>query len=74
MKANKQEYDEKTTKFVEKFKAVIASITDQNNNLKYSQTQKDSLKPPNPTTLVPHKRRDPPLDGVKSTKLIACGI
>ena len=41
VEANKQNYDEKTTKFTEKFKTMLEGITDQINNFKSSTTQKE---------------------------------
>ena len=53
MKANKQESDEKMTKFTEEFKAILAAITDQINTFKYSPTYKYLTNPPDPTNMVP---------------------
>ena len=39
MNANKKDSDEKMTKFTEKFKAMLAAITDQIDTLKSSPTQ-----------------------------------
>ena len=50
-------------------KSTITSMMDQTNILKYSPAQKDSPKPPEPTTLVLENRRAPPLDGGHSTKI-----
>ena len=72
-KANKQDSDKKTMKLTEDFKAMnassITSITDQINTFTSYPTQKDSPKPPEPTTVVPDNRRAPSLDGGKSTKI-----
>ena len=69
MRDNKRDSDEKMTKFTEEFKTMLAAIADHINTLKSSSTQKDSPKPPYPTTVVPVNRRDPPLDGGQSTKV-----
>ena len=73
IKANQKDSDEKTIKLAKDFKAVlvpsITSIKDQINTLKYSSTKKDSPNPPDPTTVVPDNRRDPPLDGGHYTKI-----
>ena len=50
-------------KLIEDFKAMLAEITYQINTLKYLPTQKDSPKPPDPTTVVPDNRRALSLDG-----------
>ena len=64
MRSKNQDSDEKMTKSIEELKTILASITDQINTLKYSQSKKDSPKPPDPTSVVPDKRRAPPLDGL----------
>ena len=69
MRANKQDSDEKTTKFTEEFKTMIAAIIDQINTLKSSPAQKYISKSPNPTTVVPNNRRSPPLDVGQSTQI-----
>ena len=51
---------------------MLAVITDQINTLNSLPTQKDSPKPPDPTTVVLDNRRAPPLDGGQSTK--NCGM
>ena len=75
--ANKQDSDEKITKLIEDFKAMIASsiasITDKINTLKSFPTHNDSPKPPDTTTVVPANRRDPPLDGGQK-KLVPFGL
>ena len=43
-------------------------IMNQTNIPKSSPTQKDTLTPPDPTTVVPTNRRATPLEGVHSTK------
>ena len=48
---------------------MIVELMDQINNLKSSPTQKLKKNPPDPTTMVPANRRDPPLDIGKSTKI-----
>ena len=52
------------------FKTILIAIMDQINTLKYLPTQKNSPKPLEPTTVVPDNRRDPPLDGGHSTKVV----
>ena len=74
MKSNKKDPNEKIMKLTEDFKEILASITDQINTLKYSPTQKDSTNPPYHNTVVPAYRRDPPLDGGKSEKMVVCGL
>ena len=73
MKANKQDSADKMMKLIEYFKATIASyitsIKNQINNFKSSPTEKDSPKPPDPTTVVLDNRSYPPLDDGKSTKI-----
>ena len=48
---------------------IITSMMDQTNNSKFSPAQKDTSNPPDPTTVVPANRRDPPLDRVLSIKI-----
>ena len=69
MKSNKQESDEKMMNITEYFKEMLVSITDKINTLKYSPTQTDPKKPPDPTTVVTANRRAPLLDGGQSTKI-----
>ena len=69
MRTNKQDSDEKMTKFAEKFKTMLLEITDQINTLQYSPTQKYSPKPPDPTTAVPYNRISTPLDSGQYTKI-----
>ena len=45
-------------------------MMDQTNNSKSSPTQKDTLTPPDPTTVVPDNKRGTPLEGVHSTKIV----
>ena len=49
--------------------STITSMMDKNNNSKYSPSQKDTLNPPGPTTLVLAKNRAPPLDGGHFAKI-----
>ena len=68
----KIETDEKITKITEDLKVFTATITsmmDQTNNSKFSPSQKDTSTPPDPTTVVPANRRDPPLDRGHYTKI-----
>ena len=51
---------------------MLVEITYQINNFKYFPNHDDSLNPPDPTTVVPGKKRDLPLDGVHYTKI--CGM
>ena len=44
---------------------MLASITDQIKTLIYLSTQKNSPKPPDPTTVVPDNRKSTPLDSGK---------
>ena len=69
MKSKKQDSDEKMMKLVEYLKAMLAATIDHINTLKSSPTQKDPQKSPDPTTMVPANRRDPPLDGGQYTKI-----
>ena len=70
MRANKQDYDDKMIKFTEEFKTMLALITDYINTLKYSSTQKDEPKPPEPTTVATDNRRAPPLVSGQSTEIV----
>ena len=69
VKANKKDTDEKLTQTTENLKFLIAFIMDHTNNSKFSTAQKDTLTALDHTTAVPDNRRDPPLDGVHSTKI-----
>ena len=69
MRAKKQDSDDKMNKSIEELKTMLVAITDQINIFRYSPTQKDSPKPPGPTTVVPTKMRAPPLDGGYSMKI-----
>ena len=44
-------------------------MMDKTNISKSSSAQKDASTPPDPTTVVPTNRRDPPLEGGHSTKI-----
>ena len=55
--------DEKITQITSNLKALTAFIMYQTNNWKLSPAQKDTLTPPDPTTVVPAIRRAPLLDG-----------
>ena len=44
-------------------------MMDQTNNSEFSTAQKDTLIPPDPTNVVPDKRRDPPLGEGHSTNI-----
>ena len=77
--ANKQETDgkqmktdQKLTQLAEDLKVLTLTITsmmDQNNNSKFSPSQKGTLDTPDPTNMVPANRRAPPLDEGHSTKI-----
>ena len=76
VEANKQETgekqmktNEKLTQITENLKVLTAFIMDQTNNSKFSLAQKDTLTPPDPTTVVHSNRRDTPLDGGHSTNI-----
>ena len=83
IEANKQQADDKKTKTAEKkmktdkrltqitenLQVLTAFIMDQTNIQKYSPTQKDTLTPLDPNTVVPNNRRAPPLEGEHSTKI-----
>ena len=73
MKTNKQYFDEKMMNITEDFKEMLASSTtsimNQINTSKYSPSQKYSTKLPDPTTVVPVKKRSSPLDVGHSTKI-----
>ena len=47
---------------------MFAVLSNQINTMLYSPTQKDTSTPPDPTTVVPTNKRDPPLEGGQSTK------
>ena len=61
--------DEKLTHLTENLQVLAALMMDQTNISKYSPTQKDASTPPDPTTVIPTKRRDSPLEGGKSIKI-----
>ena len=61
--------DEKLTHTTENLKVLTAFIMDQTNNFKFSLAQKDTSTLPDPTTMLPANRRDPPLDGGKYTNI-----
>ena len=76
VESNKQETnekqmktDEKLAQITENLKVLTALMMDQTNNLKLSSAHKDASNPPDPTTMVPANRRDPPLDGGIYTKI-----
>ena len=79
IKYYKQDSYEKMEKWSEDFKTISAVLSDpinksnQINAMSSSPTQKDTSTPPDPSTLVPANRRDPPLEWGHSTKLVACG-
>ena len=62
MNANKKDSDEKMTKFTEKFKAMLAAITDQIDTLKSSPTQSQLTEGLHNWTVYSIK------------KLVACGL
>ena len=57
MKSNKQDSDEKMTKFTVKFETMFAVISNQFNTLSSSPTQKDILTILDPTVAVTDNRR-----------------
>ena len=61
--------NEKLTQLTENLQVLTALMMDQANIYKSSSTQKDTSTPPDPTTVVLINRRDPPLEGVHSTKI-----
>ena len=70
--------DDKMTKVSEDFQTMFAVLSDQINEsnrvntISSSPTQKDTSTSPDPTTMVPDNRGDPPLEGGHSTKI--CGM
>ena len=48
---------------------ILQELTDQTNNSKFSPSQKDLSTPPDPNTVLPANKRDPPLDRGNSTKI-----
>ena len=76
IEANKQEADknhnettENIKKLTETLNQVLEELKDKNNISKSSSAQKDTLTPPDPTTMVPTNKRASPLEGGHSTKL-----
>ena len=70
--AYKQETNEKLTQITEDPKVLTETFTsmiDQTNNYKLSPAHKDTSNSTKPTTVVPSKRRAPPLDGGHYTKI-----
>ena len=61
--------DEKLAHLTEGLKVLSAFIMNQTNNYKFPKSQKDTLNPQDPTTVVPDNRRAPPLDRGKSNKI-----
>ena len=61
--------DEKLIQIKENLQVLTAFMMYQTNISKSSPTQKDTSTPPDPTTVVPTNRRDPPLEGLRSTKI-----
>ena len=61
--------DENPTQLTENLQVLTSLLMDQTNISKYSPTQKDTSTPPDLTTVVPTHRRDPPLEGLHSTKI-----
>ena len=77
---NKQEMKAEMTDITEDTKADMKDIKetlnnfekfmmDQTNISKSSPVKKDTYTPPDPTTVVLTTKRDPPLEGVHSTKI-----
>ena len=69
MKDIKQEMKSEMKYIKETLKVFTTFMMDQNKIPKYSPTHKDTSTPPDPTTVVPTNRRDPPLEGGHSTKI-----
>ena len=61
--------DKKLTKLKENLKFWTAFIMYQTNNSKLPPSQKDTLTPKEPTTVIPADRRAPLFDGGKYTKI-----
>ena len=60
---------EKLTLLTENLQVLTALMIDKINISKYSLSQKYTSTPPDPTTVVPTNRRDPPLERGYSTKI-----
>ena len=58
---NKQEMKVEMKSITETLKVFTTLMMDQNNIPKLSPTQKDTLSPPEPTTMVLTNRKAPPL-------------
>ena len=69
MKYIKEEMKYEMKDIKETLKTLATFMIDQANISKYSPAQKDASTPPDPTTVVPNNRRDPPLEGGNSTKI-----
>ena len=75
LKDYKQDSDEKMKKLSEYFKTMFVLLSvqinksNQINTLSSSPNQKDTSTPPDPTTVVPDNRRDPPSEGGHYTKV-----
>ena len=74
IEGNRQDSDEKTKELTEDLTETITTMMDQIKKLKYSLEQKYSPKVRDPTTMVLANKRDPPLEGGNSTKMVSCGL
>ena len=61
--------DDKITQLTETLNSLTAFMIDQTNDSKSSPTQKDTSTPPDTNTVVPPKKRGPPLEGGHSNKI-----
>ena len=69
IETNKNENDEKLANITEDIQKLTTFMMDQDNISKSSPSQRNTLTPPEPTTMVQTNRRDPPLEGGKSTNI-----
>ena len=65
---NQKKTNEKVMLLTENLQFLTALMIDKNNIQKSSPYQKDTLTPPDPTTVVPTNKRVPPLEGGISDK------
>ena len=66
--------DENMNNLTEDLTAMITSTMNQIKISKSSPDRKDSSKEQNPTNVVPTNKRVTTLEGVHSTKIVACGL
>ena len=69
MKDIKEDMKSEMKDIKEILKTFATFMMDHTNISKSSPAQKDTLTPPDPTTMVLTNRRDPPLEGVHYTKI-----